>query len=148
MERKEKSTGIIFGLSISILAALQLISHPSVTMIFLKLKPVELHLWNFITLKIKFILLTCLIRFLIVYLLHIYPVHHELLMFSDREELRQYRDFESEISPISQWLMILGQVTVQNILRVDHWSFLHLRQSPSHHAVLNRVLLCNAHYKR
>ena len=89
MERKEKSTGIIFGLSISILAALQLISHPSVTMIFLKLKPIELHLWNFITLKIKFILLPCLIKFLIVCLLHIYPVHHELFMFSDREELRQ-----------------------------------------------------------
>ena len=89
MERKEKSTSIIFGHSISILAALQLISHPSVTMIFLKLKPVELHLWNFITLKIKFILLTCLVRFLIVYLLHIFPVHRELPMFSDREELRQ-----------------------------------------------------------
>lgn len=41
MERKEKVTSIIFGLSVSILAVLQLIFHPAAAIISLELKPAE-----------------------------------------------------------------------------------------------------------
>lgn len=69
------------------------------------------------TLKIKSILLIWLIEHAIVHLLHFFPASWSVNHVSDREEPRQSRDFESEISPVGQWLLTLeqaGLVTVKN----------------------------------